>query len=240
MFESQGVVVSRLLRTRFGDISLPRNLRRGRWEELDSALVTALQVQLGLVRADDEEDGRRGRRSTQPASHEAALPPGFGTLEQNGMHGARVGRKGRIQGGKSAAPGWGRVFPPIRMVRARASREVCPTGIRTGPPSVPALPSASAARKARDKAKARVRAVRLVAGPRAARPRRGRLLVAVPSGAGRPRAAMAPRRARGLVAVPARIASPAAPRPMSPTWGSWEGRTDGPAGVADKPVREAR
>ncbi|WP_296557786.1 23S rRNA pseudouridine(2605) synthase RluB [Pigmentiphaga sp.] len=111
MFESQGVVVSRLLRTRFGDISLPRNLRRGRWEELDSALVTALQVQLGLVRADDEEDGRRGRRSTQPASHEAALPPGFGTLEQNGMHGARVGRKGRIQGGKSAAPGVGQSFP---------------------------------------------------------------------------------------------------------------------------------
>ena len=96
MFESQGVVVSRLLRTRFGDVSLPRGLRRGRWEELDSSLVTALQVQLGLVRADDDEEGgRRGRRSTQPVSHEAALPPGFGTLEQNGMHGARVGDAGR-------------------------------------------------------------------------------------------------------------------------------------------------
>lgn len=111
MFESQGVVVSRLLRTRFGDVSLPRNLRRGRWEELDPSLVTALQVQLGLVRADDEEGGRRGRRSTQPVSHEAALPPGFGTLEQNGMHGARVGRKGRIQGGKAAMPGVGQSFP---------------------------------------------------------------------------------------------------------------------------------
>ncbi|MBN9478103.1 MAG: pseudouridine synthase [Burkholderiales bacterium] len=112
MFESQGVVVSRLLRTRFGDVSLPRGLRRGRWEELDSSLVTALQVQLGLVRADDDEEGgRRGRRSTQPVSHEAALPPGFGTLEQNGMHGARVGRKGRIQGGSGAMPGVGQSFP---------------------------------------------------------------------------------------------------------------------------------
>ncbi|RZS80274.1 23S rRNA pseudouridine(2605) synthase RluB [Pigmentiphaga kullae] len=111
MFESQGVVVSRLLRTRFGDVSLPRGLRRGRWEELDPSLVTALQVQLGLVRADDEEGGRRGRRSAQPVSHEAALPPGFGTLEQNGMHGARVGRKGRIQGGKAAMPGVAQSFP---------------------------------------------------------------------------------------------------------------------------------
>lgn len=113
MFESQGVVVSRLLRTRFGDVSLPRGLRRGRWEELDSTLVTALQVQLGLVREDEEGGGRRGggRRSSQPLSHEAALPPGFGTLEQNGMHGARVGRKGRIQGGRTAAPGAGQSFP---------------------------------------------------------------------------------------------------------------------------------
>jgi len=111
MFESQGVVVSRLLRTRFGDISLPRGLRRGRWEELDPALVTALQVQLGLIRADDEGGGRRGRRSIQPVSHEAALPPGFGTLEQNGMHGARIGRKGRIQGGKVGVPGVGQSFP---------------------------------------------------------------------------------------------------------------------------------
>ncbi|VCU72176.1 Ribosomal large subunit pseudouridine synthase B [Pigmentiphaga humi] len=104
MFESQGVVVSRLLRTRFGDVSLPRSLRRGRWEELDQSLVTALQVQLGLIRADDEEDGtgRRNRRSSQPLTHEAALPPGFGTLEQNGMHGARIGRKGRVQGGRTA------------------------------------------------------------------------------------------------------------------------------------------
>ncbi|WP_299450714.1 23S rRNA pseudouridine(2605) synthase RluB [uncultured Pigmentiphaga sp.] len=110
MFESQGVVVSRLLRTRFGDISLPRGLRRGRWEELDPALVTALQVQLGLIRADDE-GGRRGRRGAQPVSHEAALPPGFGTLTQNGMHGARIGRKGRLQGGKAGVVALNQTFP---------------------------------------------------------------------------------------------------------------------------------
>src|SRR3546814_7430977 len=41
MFEAAGVTVSRLIRTRFGEVVLPRNLRRGRWEELDGSIVTA-------------------------------------------------------------------------------------------------------------------------------------------------------------------------------------------------------
>jgi pseudouridine synthase len=97
MFEAVGVTVSRLIRTRFGDIVLPRNLRRGRWEELDPNLVTALMVQLGLLR--DDDDGS-GRRSKQPDSHDSALPPGFGTLDNNGMNGARIGRRGKLQGGR--------------------------------------------------------------------------------------------------------------------------------------------
>ena len=98
MFEAAGVTVSRLIRTRFGDVVLPRNLRRGRWEELEGSLVTALMVQLGLIRDDDDEDGR-GRRARQPQSHDSALPPGFGTMERNGMNGARIGRRGKLQGG---------------------------------------------------------------------------------------------------------------------------------------------
>ena len=35
LFESQGLKVSRLLRTRYGSIILPRELRTGRWVELD-------------------------------------------------------------------------------------------------------------------------------------------------------------------------------------------------------------
>ncbi|OZI21422.1 23S rRNA pseudouridylate synthase B [Bordetella genomosp. 9] len=99
MFEAIGVTVSRLIRTRFGDVVLPRNLRRGRWEELDPNLVTALMVQLGLLRDDDES----GRRPKQPQSHDSALPPGFGTLQNNGMNGARIGRRGKLQGGGRAA-----------------------------------------------------------------------------------------------------------------------------------------
>ena len=104
MFESIGLTVSRLIRTRFGDIVLPTTLRRGRWEELDSKLVSALMIQVGLLRDDDESGDGRARAPRQPASHDSALPPGFGTLDQNGTHGARVGRRGNIQGGRSAKP----------------------------------------------------------------------------------------------------------------------------------------
>ncbi|WP_442862109.1 23S rRNA pseudouridine(2605) synthase RluB [Bordetella sp. 02P26C-1] len=103
MFESVGVTVSRLIRTRFGDMVLPRNLRRGRWEELEPNLVTALMVQLGLLRDDDDAEG--GRRPRQPRSHDSALPPGFGTLERNGMNGARIGRRGKLQGGRPGSAG---------------------------------------------------------------------------------------------------------------------------------------
>ena len=104
MFESVGLTVSRLIRTRFGDIVLPTNLRRGRWEELDPKLVSALMLQVGLLRDEEETTGGRARGPRQPISHEGALPPGFGTLERNGTHGARVGARGKIQGARSNKP----------------------------------------------------------------------------------------------------------------------------------------
>lgn len=110
MFEAVGVTVSRLIRTRFGDVVLPRTLRRGRWEELDGSLVTALMVQLGLLREDDESGGNR-RRSKQPQSHDSALPPGFGTMDRNGMNGARIGRRGKLQGGRTGSAGQAAACP---------------------------------------------------------------------------------------------------------------------------------
>ncbi|WDU52912.1 pseudouridine synthase [Taylorella equigenitalis] len=74
MFEALGLTVSRLIRSRFGDVHLPRNLKRGRWEELDPSQVLGLMECLGLNKKNDE-DGRKGRRG--PVSHGNALPPGF-------------------------------------------------------------------------------------------------------------------------------------------------------------------
>lgn len=86
MFEAVGLTVSRLIRTRFGEVVLPRNLRRGRWEELSADMVVALMVRLGLIRADgsaaDERSSRGRRTHQQPLSHDSALPPGYGVQER--------------------------------------------------------------------------------------------------------------------------------------------------------------
>lgn len=42
LFESQNLKVSRLLRTRYGSVMLPRTLKTGRWIELDKADIDAL------------------------------------------------------------------------------------------------------------------------------------------------------------------------------------------------------
>lgn len=102
MFEAAGVTVSRLIRTRFGDVVLPPALRRGRWEELDTDLVSALMLQLGLIRDEAAGEGREPREQ-QPVSHASALPPGYGTPAQNGQNGARINRRGRLAGGRGAA-----------------------------------------------------------------------------------------------------------------------------------------
>lgn len=93
MFEAVGLTVSRLIRTRFGEIVLPRNLRRGRWEELSDEVVVALMVRLGLLRADGSSgQGPRTRRSQQPLSHASALPPGYGVSERPIRRGGQRGQ----------------------------------------------------------------------------------------------------------------------------------------------------
>lgn len=48
LWESQGVQVSRLIRTRYGNISLIKSLPRGGWEEMDLANVNYLRELVGL------------------------------------------------------------------------------------------------------------------------------------------------------------------------------------------------
>jgi 23S rRNA pseudouridine2605 synthase len=58
MFEAAGLMVSRLIRTRHGPISLPRGLKRGRWEELEDNQVRALMASVGLKAVSEEKGGR--------------------------------------------------------------------------------------------------------------------------------------------------------------------------------------
>lgn len=107
VFEAVGLTVSRLIRTRFGDIVLPSRLRRGRWEELDADLVGALLVQAGLLKDEDDAVARRGSRSRQPkqpVSHDSALPPGFGSPPQSAAKPARGRHQNRQAKRGSGAP----------------------------------------------------------------------------------------------------------------------------------------
>ena len=58
MFEAAGLMVSRLIRTRHGTISLPKGLKRGRWEELEDNQVRSLMASVGLKATSEEKGGR--------------------------------------------------------------------------------------------------------------------------------------------------------------------------------------
>jgi 23S rRNA pseudouridine2605 synthase len=68
MFEAVGLTVSRLIRTRYGAMTLPRGLKRGRWEELDEHAVRDLLAVSGLdknVKKGGNASDAGGRRSGQ-------------------------------------------------------------------------------------------------------------------------------------------------------------------------------
>ena len=58
MFEAIGLTVSRLIRTRYGAMSLPSSLKRGRWEELDEHAVRGLMAANGLERGKPVQKGK--------------------------------------------------------------------------------------------------------------------------------------------------------------------------------------
>ena len=68
MFEAVGLTVSRLIRTRYGVMTLPSGLKRGRWDELGEDAVRSLLKISGLekVAGEKSEGGERGNR--QPAN----------------------------------------------------------------------------------------------------------------------------------------------------------------------------
>jgi 23S rRNA pseudouridine2605 synthase len=61
MFEAVGLTVSRLIRTRYGVMTLPRGLKRGRWEELEENAVRELLNLSGLEKlAGQNQQGTKG------------------------------------------------------------------------------------------------------------------------------------------------------------------------------------
>ena len=78
LWESQGVVVSRLKRVRFGPVFLTSDMRMGRWREMEQAEVDILSKEVGLepvalpemnLKAREKQE-RQQRKTARPLSHQ--------------------------------------------------------------------------------------------------------------------------------------------------------------------------
>jgi 23S rRNA pseudouridine2605 synthase len=104
MFESIGLTVSRLIRTRYGVMTLPSNLKRGRWEELEENATRDLLKTCGM-----EKEAKAGReeRSGPPRGKDGQ--PGR-TYGGNGVNGniaetnTRFGKSAGKSGGNGKTP----------------------------------------------------------------------------------------------------------------------------------------
>jgi 23S rRNA pseudouridine2605 synthase len=66
MFEAVGLTVSRLIRTRYGALTLPSNLKRGRWDEMEENTVRDLMAFVGVekkVPGGEKKSGPAGERT---------------------------------------------------------------------------------------------------------------------------------------------------------------------------------
>jgi len=87
MFEAVGLTVSRLIRTRYGAMTLPQTLKRGRWEELEENAVRNLMAACGLEKqAGEAKSGNSGN-----AGH-------AGRTQNNGPRGNAMQNKGPQKG----------------------------------------------------------------------------------------------------------------------------------------------
>ena len=114
MFEAVGLTVSRLIRTRYGAMTLPANLKRGRWEELEEDAVRSLLKLSGLEKTASDKPaaakggkpfGNKAAASSPYAQKQPTFPMSSGRGESRGEFGA--GRGGNANGNKSGAYGNG-------------------------------------------------------------------------------------------------------------------------------------
>ncbi|WP_175626357.1 MULTISPECIES: 23S rRNA pseudouridine(2605) synthase RluB [Oxalobacteraceae] len=111
MFEAIGLTVSRLIRTRYGLLTLPKNLKRGRWEEMEEHAVRGLLALSGLDKnageAGSSNKGRSGNsgervNGNRAPRNEAGLGQARGPGQWQGA-GQNAGQ-GRTQGQNPGKP----------------------------------------------------------------------------------------------------------------------------------------
>jgi 23S rRNA pseudouridine2605 synthase len=129
LFERQGVVVSRVMRTGLGDIRLTRDLGRGHFRELLPEEAAALEPPPASESRQPEAAPRRRRPAGQAGPRPSRPAPGRASAERRAEQGERSDRAPRAgQGGGSRSSGRG---GPAARGRPGAQ------GRRSGPPAGP-------------------------------------------------------------------------------------------------------
>lgn len=141
MVEAVGLVVSRLIRVRFGPITLPRDLARGRSREATPAELLALATAVGLNEGSPDAQVHSASRAPRtpveiPDGPPAAPPRSRGSDAGDGRRGAPAPRRGRgadddRDGPRASAPRSGPVGKRGGRVPAASAR---PDRARASPP----------------------------------------------------------------------------------------------------------
>lgn len=100
MFEAVGLTVSRLIRTRYGAMTLPASLKRGRWEEMDEHAVRDLLSLSGLDKPNSSEKGKSEQGERRGGNERGD----FGKGQPRGQ--GQNQWQGRGQGGGQGAGQW--------------------------------------------------------------------------------------------------------------------------------------
>ncbi len=103
MFEAVGLTVSRLIRTRYGAMTLPASLKRGRWEELDEHAVRSLMAASGLQKNSKQQKSQQGPHARGKQGH--GHRNGQHHSQPNGLHnGPHNGQQNGKRPGKPRQP----------------------------------------------------------------------------------------------------------------------------------------
>lgn len=156
MFEAVGLTVSRLIRTRYGALTLPSSLRRGRWEELPEEAVRNLLKLSGLEKAPvaDKAGGKKPGRATPQAKSfgNKSAAKSYATPASIGVMGSREQRDaGFSQGRGNNAQGKKRSRQPDPLQTALGFPEVRQQRRPSGPrsPGMNLGPSVAGRRRGR-------------------------------------------------------------------------------------------
>jgi 23S rRNA pseudouridine2605 synthase len=92
MFEAIGLTVSRLIRTRYGVMTLPSSLKRGRWDELEENAVRALMSVVGVEKKQAGGEDKARAESKQKTQNKGPQPQRGSKMKQSPQQRAQAER----------------------------------------------------------------------------------------------------------------------------------------------------